>query len=389
MQARPTVLILGCGIAGPTLAYWLTQIGYQVTIVEKSPDLRTQGYMIDFYGSGFDVAEKMGIIERLRARHYPMSRLDFVDEQGRTRASLNIEKFRQLLKGRHFNFMRGDLAQVLYDTIKDSVAVRFGLSVAGLEQRPDGVDVTFTDQSQQTFDLVVGADGMHSTIRKLVWGDESDFARYLGYYVACSIIDDRMGAAPIFQSHVAPGQQAAVYSIRGSRLATFFVWKSPPLHDLGRQERFAELKRAFANVGWIVPRLLGDVERSDDFYFDSVTQISMDPWHHGRVTLVGDACQCLTLIAGQGASLAMAGGYLLAQALQQAQGEHEAAFRAYQARLKPEADARQEQARKFAGTFVPGSRLGILMDYVSLKVMFLPFFRSVFLRRIGAKSVIH
>lgn len=383
------ILISGAGIAGLSLAYWLNQFGFQASIVEKSPDLSREGYMIDFYGSGFDVAEKMGILDALRERHYPMSELAYVDNEGHKRAALAIDKLRALLDYRHFNFMRGDLAQVLHKTIQDDVPIHFDCTIQQLAQQPDGVQVTLSDGSEHTYDLVLGADGIHSQVRELLWGGESQFENYLGYIVTCSIIDNFLGDTRAFYTHLEPGKQAAVYAIRGDRLATFFIFQSPRLHLHGRSQQFGAVKSEFGGMGWIVPTLLDKMETAENFYFDTTSQIQMAPWHQGRVALVGDACQCLTLVAGQGASMAMAGAYLLATALRDGDGDYARAFAAYQAELKPEIEQRQVQAQKFASAFVPGSRLGIWLTYAYLKLAFLPGFRSLLLKQVGARSIIH
>ena len=388
MLRNRRVLICGGGIAGISLAYWLHQYGFAPVIVEKSHALRDAGYMIDFYGSGYDVAEKMGILPQLGQRHYPVPELDFVNSRGQTQSRIELEKMRQLLNYRHFNFMRGDLVDILYAQIQDHVPVHFGVTIADLRLRPDGVDVTFADGRQQTVDLVIGADGYHSQVRALLWGAESQFAYHLGYQVCCGIIDDFLGNQDTFYSYLEPGKQAAVYPIRGGRLATFFVWQSPPRLSLSPAEQMTMLKETFAGMGWAIPQVVKEMMALPRFYFDTVSQIRMPSWYQGRVALVGDACQCLTLVSGQGASMALAGAYLLAEQLRLANGDHERAFAAYQAQLKPEIEERQVRAEKFARSFVPHSAFGIRLQNLYLKVAFLPGFRLLFKQFIGAKSII-
>ena len=344
--------------------------------------------MIDFYGSGFDVAEKMGLIESLRARHYPMSHLTFVDDHGNPRAALDIDGFRKLLDYRHFNFMRGDLADVLYDAIKDRVPIKFATEIGQIRSEPERLRVEFTDGTSRPYDLLIGADGIHSHVRRLCWGEESEFSHFLGYYVACGIVDNFLDVSDSFLSHLEPKTQAAVYSIRGNRLATLFAFKSERLQLADREQRQAALAEVFQDQGWIVPQLMTATQQSPEFYFDEVAQIDLAPWHKDRVVLVGDACQCLTLLAGQGASMAMAGAYHLAEELRQADGDYTVAFPAYQDRLKPEIERRQEEAQKLAGTLVPDNRWSMWMMYLYLKVAFWPGFRSIFLRQIGARSII-
>lgn len=388
MQTDKKILISGCGIAGLTLAFWLAKRGFRPEIVEKRPDFANEGYMIDFYGSGFDVAEKMGIIEHLRKKHYPISRLDFVDSHGKVEASFAIERLRRLLGYRHFNFMRGDLESVLYEHTHRAVPIRFGTVITGIYPVRDRVEVDFSDGTKGSYGLVIGADGFHSGVRDLVWGARDGFERFLGYYAASSVIVNFLGQTDAFLARQEPGKQAAVYSIRGGKLATFFIFKSGQQGRLTRIDQQAVLEEEFGGMGWEIPRVLDAMRNSPQFSYDVVSQIELDPWHKGRVALAGDACQCLTLLAGQGASMAMTGAYILAEELDRFQGHHAEAFAAYQAAMKPEIEKRQFQARKFAKSFVPETRLAIKVRNVFMNEMFLPGLRSLFLRRIGAESIV-
>ncbi len=384
---RANILISGAGIAGLTLAFWLERFGFAPTLVEKRPDRFDEGYMIDFYGSGYDVAEKMGLLDPLRERHYPIPTLQFVDDRGRPTSEMNVERFRALLDYRHFNFMRGDLEAVLFEAVAGRVSIHQGTTITSLENRPDGVAVRLSDGREAEFDLVVGADGIHSHVRRLVWGPENRFERFLGYTVAGGIIENFLDRQDAFYSHLAPGLQASVYSIRGGRLATFFAFKSDERLTGGRERQIEVLQTRFGNQGWIVPDLVEATCRAPRFFFDAVSQIELTPWSTGRVALVGDACQCLTLLAGQGAAMAMAGAYLLADALRAQKDDFAAAFQAYEARLKPEIDRRQVEARKLASSFVPDSRFSIWLMGLFLRAAFLPGFRTLFRRQIGAGSL--
>ncbi|HXD08621.1 MAG TPA: FAD-dependent monooxygenase [Anaerolineales bacterium] len=390
MIANRNILISGAGISGLTLAYWLHHRGFSPTIVEKRLDLHERGYMIDFYGSGFDVAEKMNLIDQLQTKssQYPVSKLTFVDNKGKPRAVLDVEKFRELLKHRYAPLMRGDLEAVIYDSVKDVVPIRFGTSIDQLNIVPDGVDVELSDGKSGKYDLVIGADGIHSNIRRLLWGDESRFIHFLGFYVACSIADNFFGTPDAFYGHFEPKVQTTVYSIGNNKLATFFAFKSERLNVRNRDDQMDVLMKRFGNLGWVVPRLVEVTKQSDDFFFDAVAQIQLNNWHQDRVALVGDACQCLTLLAGQGASIGMAGAYLLADELYKADGNYKVAFPSYQQRLKPEIERRQKEARGLAGSFVPENNFAIAITYFFLNAMFLPGFSALFKNQIGAKSII-
>lgn len=384
------ILISGAGISGLTLAYWLQHSGFSPTIIEKRPNLDQSGYMIDFYSSGFDVAEKMNLLDVLQAksRQYPVTKLTFVDRQGKTRATLDVEKFRQLLDHRYFPLLRGDLETAIYESVKDRVPVRFGVSIDRLENLPDGVAVAFSDGRCETYDLVIGADGIHSNIRGLVWGDESQFNRFLGFYVVWGVIEDFLGTSDAFIGHFEPNVQATVYSISGKRLAVFFAFRSEKLNAPGRAAQMQALEKILGNTGWVIPQLFERMKKVEDFFFDAAAQIQMEQWHNGRVALVGDACQCLTLLAGQGAAMGMAGAYLLADELYKAVGDYKTAFPAYQQALQPEIERRQKDARGLAGSFVPRNHFEIALSHFLLNAAFWPVFRSLFARQIGAKSII-
>lgn len=389
MTANKRVLISGAGITGLTLAWWLHEYGFEPSIVEKRPDLSDEGYMIDFYGSGFDVAEKMGLVDELRARHYDIPELVYVDSKGEPKARLQVDKFREALDYRHFNFMRGDLESVLHNAVRGVVPIQFGTSITEIFADSDRLRVALTDGTERECDLVVGADGIHSNVRRLVWGDESRFDRYLGFYVACAVVENFLHRDDAFFGHLEPGTHAAVYSIREDRLATFLAFKSEePLDARTRDEKHAVLEQKFAGQGWIVPEILEAMREADHLFFDSVTQIQMESWHRGRVALAGDACQCLTLLAGQGASMGMAGAYVLAKELNAAEGDYQTAFAAYQARLLPEIRERQKSARGLAGRFVPDSWFAIWLTKLFVTLAFLPGFRWIFRREVGAGSII-
>jgi 2-polyprenyl-6-methoxyphenol hydroxylase-like FAD-dependent oxidoreductase len=238
VNANRRVLISGGGISGLTLAYWLQNRGFSPTIVEKRSGLDERGYMIDFYGSGFDVAEKMGLIEALRAKsdQYPISRLVFVDSLSRPRAALDVNKFRDLLHHRYFPLMRGDLESTLYNVLPRQLPIRFGAAIHTLEKQPDGVLVSLSDGTTELYDLVIGADGIHSNVRQLCWGEEKRFNHFLGFYVACSVIENFLGSSDTFLGHLEPNLQTAVYSIGNNKLATFFAFRSEKLQIHNREE---------------------------------------------------------------------------------------------------------------------------------------------------------
>jgi len=390
MPNNKNILISGAGISGLTLAYWLHQRGFSPTIIEKRPDLSDRGYMIDFYGSGFDVADKMGLVDTLQARsdQYQITEVAFVDNHNQTRAKLNMLKFRNLLNHRYFPLMRGDLETSIFEKVIDIVPILFDTTITSLTNQKDGVTVELSNGKSEIYDLVIGADGIHSGIRKLLWGDETQFNHFLGFYVACSVIENFFDAPNICLGHFEPNTQTTVYSIGDNKLANFFAFRSEPLNVNGRGSRMKVLKDTFEDRGWIYPQLLNETQKADHLFFDAVAQIQLDQWHKERVALIGDACQCLTLLAGQGASMGMAGAYMLAEELYKVDGDYKTAFPSYQQKLQPEIERRQKDARGLAGSFVPRNKFEVGMTHFFLNAAFAPGFSTLFKNQIGAKSII-
>ncbi|MCU7549291.1 FAD-dependent monooxygenase [Chitinophagaceae bacterium LB-8] len=377
------ILISGAGIAGLTAAYWMKQYGFQPIVVEKAPKLREGGYMIDFWGEGFEVAEKMNIIAALKEKHYDIPEITFVNNKGKRVGGFNIQKLRALIQYRHLNMLRGELAKVLYHYVQNEIGFIFGNSITAIEQSTNEVAVTFKDGQQRNFDLVIGADGLHSAVRRLVFGAEMQYIKHLGYYVSSFTIDNYTGNPHIFQSITVRGKWAGIYSMAKNRLATFFIYKS---NNTGDQHRNIEvqqdrLRETFKNVGWQCPVLLQKMPAAGDFYFDEVSQIVMPEWAKGRVALVGDASQCVSLIAGKGAALAMAGAYILAGELKKSAGDYVSAFHCYQKKIKPEAERMQKLGRDYAPSFVPDTAFGIWKRNTFTNLMFLPLVSKWFIKQ--------
>jgi 2-polyprenyl-6-methoxyphenol hydroxylase-like FAD-dependent oxidoreductase len=364
-----SILIAGAGIGGPTLAYWLAEHGFEPVLVEQAPALRTGGYMIDFWGVGFDVAERMGIAPALRDVGYDIARLVFIDARGRERSGMQARAMRRVLGDRFVSVVRGDLARAIFDAARSRAEVHFGDEVVEMRQHEGGVDVTFARRGSRRFDLVVGCDGLHSRIRTLAWGPEKDHTHDLGYYAASFLTRDYpRRAARTYLSWAAPGRQISRYALRDDRTAFLFVFRSAT-HVAEAADRKTVLRALFAQDPWIeIPEILARLDSCDDLYFDAVTQVRLPAWTLGRVALVGDAAFCPSLLAGEGAGLAMAAAYVLAGELAVALGDRHLAFPAYEQRLRNFIEAKQRAAARFASSFAPSTRAGLVLRDLVLHV---------------------
>ena len=378
------VLISGAGIAGTTLAFWLKRFGFNPTIIEHAPELRKGGYAIDFMGAGFDVAEKMGITPDLEKADLDITRIAFVNKDNKVKGSMNYEKIKKILNGRAFTLLRSDLARVIYQNLDKETEIIFGDLIKEIKQDDEKVTVTLKSGVIRSFDLLVGADGLHSNVRNLIFGKECEFEKYYGYYTSSFTIDDFIDDGRAFSMFNVPGKQVAVYSLKEEKTATFFIFTAPgkinyQYHDDENQKQI--LKNEFINSGWKCADLLSKIDTTSDFYFDSISQIKMDHWSKGRVTLVGDACCCPSLLSGKGSTLAMVGAYILAGELKLANGNYKYAFAEYEKIFKPFIDKKQKSAQTFAKTFVPKSNLGIWLRNQAFKLMSFPFLTNILFKQ--------
>ncbi|MFB7296937.1 FAD-dependent monooxygenase [Streptomyces rubiginosohelvolus] len=335
---RRTVLISGASIAGPALAFWLNRYGFAVTVVEKAGALRDGGYPIDVRGTALDVVRRMGILPRLRDAHIDLRRLTFLDEDGAEVTSLAPHTVTGGVAGADLEVRRGALADALHSAVRDDVEFLFDDSIDTLDQHRHGVDVTFRRGGSRTFDLVVGADGLHSHTRGLVFGPEERFHRYLGYCFAGFTLPNTFGLVRETTMWNAPGRAAVLYAVGdGDDVHGFlnFACRQPPLDAFRDPEAQRDLVKAvFADAGWEVPGMLAAMRAADDLFFDVVSQIRMPRWADGRVALVGDAAYAPSFLTGQGSSLALVGAYMLAGSLA-AERDHTVAFAAYERDSRP------------------------------------------------------
>ncbi|WP_433682067.1 FAD-dependent monooxygenase [Nocardia sp. CA-119907] len=326
-----TVLISGASIAGPALAYWLTRHGFTVTVVEQAPTLREGGYKVDIRGVAMDVIDRMGLMPEVRKASTAMRGGAWVDDTGRALATLGPQLIGLRSPGDD-EVLRGDLAHILFDATKGGVEYLFGDSITGLVQHTDGVTVRFRNAEPRVFDLVLGADGSHSAVRRLAFGPEERFARHTGMAACVISVPNYLDLDHWELVHPTPGRVVQVYSTRRTTAKAQFIFQAPEqLPD--RRDRDAQqqlVADAFTGAGWETPNLVRAMPESTDFYFDSVSQIHLDQWSDGRVALVGDAAYCPSPLSGQGTSMALVGAYVLAGELKAAAGDHNIAFDRYQ-----------------------------------------------------------
>ncbi|MFD7441787.1 FAD-dependent monooxygenase [Streptomyces sp. NPDC059909] len=378
------VLVSGASIAGPALAYWLGRHGFEVTVVELAPALREGGQAVDFRGdTHLTVLERTGVLAELRRIRTGGSPMLFVDERGKRQLFLPAD-----FAGGDIEVLRGDLSRVLYEHSLPHAEYVFGDTVTRLEQTEDGVRVAFRHGAPRAFDLVIGADGLHSNVRQLAFGPEEKYVRHLGHYAATWSLPNHLGAGSGEGSigYNVPGRLASVGADRRNpdRVGAFFVFASDELtydrHDPEQQK--ALITDAFAGLGWEVPRLLASLEDATDLYFDSISRADVETWSTGRVALVGDAA-CGATIGGMGTGTGIVAAYVLAGELARAygadggDGDHTTAFVRYENLVRGYAEGCQKGGDRTGPFLAPGSRTALRLRNWMLSR---PFFLNWMLR---------
>jgi 2-polyprenyl-6-methoxyphenol hydroxylase-like FAD-dependent oxidoreductase len=342
MDDNRSILISGASVAGPALAFWLSQYGFHPTVVERAPQLRGGGYTVDFRGAAhLSVLAQMGILDAVKARQTKLSAITIVDQEAMPVARMPAHVF-----AGDVEILRGDLARILYQATCGTTEYMFGDSIAGLEERPGGVQVSFEHAPPRMFGLVIGADGLHSNVRRLAFGQPDRFIEDLGLCVAIFPMPDSFGLDHAGLLCSVPGRTVGVFSAGGGHAIAQLYFTAPTIdcdhRDTARQRQI--VARAFADMGWRVPELIAAMEQAPDFYFDTVSQVHLDTWSAGRVALVGDAA-CAPGPGGNGTGNAVVAAYVLAGELAAAGSDHQTAFGRYQQLLQPYVAKGQKQAR--------------------------------------------
>ncbi|GAA5529023.1 FAD-dependent monooxygenase [Herpetosiphon gulosus] len=387
MQHKRRILIVGGGIAGLTLGYWLKHHGEQPTIIEQAAQRRDEGYGIDFSGSGWDVAQRMGILAELEGRQIQVESMLLKNSQGQTIVKQPLAPLREALPHPMLHLMRPELEAVLADALPSDLPVRYATTIVRLEQYAEYVEVRFNDGRVEQFDLVIGADGIHSQVRQMVFGPESQFAHPLGYTFATFKVPQLEAYGANATMLIEPQRQATIYPDRRGGFLMMLAYRIQQTQLPAPDQRKAMLQTEYRKAGWLVPQLIDSINQQSAFYCDVISQIRMPRWSQGRVALVADAAHCLTLISGQGAATAMGGAYVLAEELAKT-ADHQAAFQAYEQRMRPFVERKQAGARRVALTFVPRTWLGVQFSRLVVRAAFTPTLARSIGKRIGFDSVL-
>jgi 2-polyprenyl-6-methoxyphenol hydroxylase-like FAD-dependent oxidoreductase len=381
------VLISGAGIAGPALAYWLGRAGYGTTIVERAPAPRPGGQAVDLRGAGRTVITRMGLMERARALGLDQRGFALVDARGRIAARLPTDSFGGEGLVSEIEILRGDLGRLMYEASLPGTEYLWGDTIVELDQDDEGVAVSFERAEPRRFDLVFGADGLHSIVRTLAFAAEPQCVRPLNCYTAWFTTTGEFDLDDWYLMHNAPG--GLVASARPGRLdgeiKAGLSFRSPSItydrRDIPAQQEI--LAQRFKGVGWHAPRLVAAMRTAEDFFFDSMGQVHLDHYARGRVALLGDAGYCPTPLTGLGTSLALVGAYVLAGELTAAGGDHHTAFARYEQVMRPYVGTAQQLPPGGVSGYAPGSALGIRLRNLSMRWMTRWPIRPVLARQFG------
>ncbi|WP_167107123.1 FAD-dependent monooxygenase [Mycobacterium sp. DL592] len=355
------VLVSGASIAGPVLAYWLTRRGFDVTVVERAPELRkTGGHAVDLFRPAMEISEQMGVIDQIQAWATGTTRMVLHRIGARRPADLDYLKLVSVMSDRHVEIMRDDLSQIYFDAGRQHVDYIFGEQITAIAD--DGT-VELARSGRRRYDIVIGADGLHSGVRQLVFGPDAGHSRFLGGYLAVLSVPKSLAREGELTGFLDARRWAMIYTADhlDDARAVFLFCPEAPLEyhhrDYARQR--ALLRGVFTGLGATVDRWLAELDGPGTFYFDSITQLELTSWSRGRVTLVGDAGYCPGPGVGGSTSLAVLGAYVLAGELGRAGGDHTAAFAAYESVMADPVRHSRAFARTVAKSLVPRSQLGV------------------------------
>ena len=338
VMSKPTVLISGAGIAGSVCAYFLSRAGFHTTVVERAPELRKAGQQIDIRGAALKIVRRMGLEETVRSKTTKEAGLAFMDTNGKRLAEFPVDEKGGMSFTCEIEIVRAELAKIFYDASKEDTEYVFGDHVMALEEKSDKIEVTFASGSKKEYDLVIGADGMGSKIRRLVFPDQN-VMKGLGQYTSFFTIPYEEDDGTWGQWYNAAGGRCILLrpDNTGYTRAYLSVMSSKPTgyYKLSIPEQKKLFREIFEDAGWQAQRVLDGMDKSDDFYMQEIAQVKMERWSKGRVALVGDAGYCPSPISGMGTSLAIIGAYILAGELGACKGDWGKGLKSYEQKMKP------------------------------------------------------
>jgi 2-polyprenyl-6-methoxyphenol hydroxylase-like FAD-dependent oxidoreductase len=351
---KKRVLISGASVAGPTLAFWLSRYGYDVTVVERSPGIRPGGYAVDFRGTAMQVLEGMALVDEVKKYETRTGSITMVNEKNKV-----VAKLPDGFTSGELEILRGDLAKVLYEATHGVAEYVFDDSIRSMGYTADGVDVILASGKTGTFDIVVGADGLHSNVRAIAFGEESKFVKHMGYYIAIFTVPDFLHLGDAGRYFVQLGKRVGCFGTKNDGKAKASFYFASEKLDYDRRDAASQkrlLRETYADMKWEAQRMLGMMDAAPDFYFDSLSQVKMDSWSMGRVVLLGDAAACASPMSGMGTSIAMGGAYVLAGELKTAGVDYGKAFAGYEAAMREFVNEAQKMAQGVSW-FIPQTRL--------------------------------
>ena len=354
MEQDKRVLVSGASFAGLVTAYWMNKMGYKVTIIEIGDHLKMGGTPVDIKDGTVDIVKRMGLLEQIKARRVGPEKWEFKNADDITKHTVLLEK----LPDNEFEIERDVLLNMLFRLVKNDVNFIFGSSITSLQEEESCMSVTFKDGTQQQFELVFGCDGIHSTVRKIWFGPEAEYAHFLGQYFSVAITNKLLVEEGTYQMYAEPNKGVALYAYNRKTdiIFTFRPEKEIP-YDFRNQDQHKKIISAqFEGMGWRTAELKKELLHAESFYFDRFCQIKMPSWTKGRVALVGDAGYCASPAAGMGGSLAIIGATALADAFEKHKGNFESAFEAYHKELQPFIAGVQEEAVNMLDKLLPRTK---------------------------------
>lgn len=343
------VLVSGASFAGLSTAYWMNKLGYKVTVVEIAKELRKGGTPVDIRENTVDIIKNMGISEQIKSNRLNLEMIEFKNADDVTEGSLSLKKEAGEISNDECEIERDVLLNILFNTVKDEVEFIFDTSITALNETENEIQVTLKDGTQHSFDLVFGCDGLHSTVRRLWFGEESEYAHFLQQYFSITIVNKLLIKQNTLQMYNVPYKAVMLnaYNNKTDIVLCFYSEKEIPYNYRDEAQQRKIILEQFAGQGWRIEELLEEVKHTKTFYFDKLCQIKMPSWTKGRVALVGDAGYCASPAAGMGGSLAINGAAALAEAMQKHKGNYELAFQDYNKDFRPYIEEVQVNAVKF------------------------------------------